>query len=96
MIQSKGFASFDAISDLKPHTFQRRDVTDNDVQIEIAYCGVCHSDIHTVKNEWGGAHYPLVPGHEIGHYQKSWLKSYAIQSRRHSRCRLQVTSSLLW
>lgn len=65
MIQSKGFASFDPKADLKPHTFERREVGDNDVQITIQYCGVCHSDIHTVRDEWGKAHHPLVPGHEI-------------------------------
>lgn len=65
MIRSKGFASFDANSPLKPHTFERRDLGDNDVLIDISYCGICHSDIHTVRNEWGGAKYPVVPGHEI-------------------------------
>ena len=46
-------------------TIERRDVTDRDVKIEISYCGVCHSDIHTVRNDWGGSKYPVVPGHEI-------------------------------
>jgi len=65
MIKSIGYAGFDATSPLKPYTFDRRNVSDNDVHIEIIYCGVCHSDLHTVRNEWGGAKYPLVPGHEI-------------------------------
>jgi uncharacterized zinc-type alcohol dehydrogenase-like protein len=53
---------------LKPMDIQRREVGDNDVKLEITYCGVCHSDIHTARNEWGGSTYPVVPGHEIiGH-----------------------------
>lgn len=53
---------------LKPMDIQRREVGDEDVKINITYCGVCHSDIHTARNEWGGSKYPVVPGHEIiGH-----------------------------
>ncbi|WP_417371653.1 NAD(P)-dependent alcohol dehydrogenase [Gelidibacter japonicus] len=53
---------------LKPMEIERRDVGDDDVKIKITYCGVCHSDIHTARNEWGGSKYPVVPGHEIiGH-----------------------------
>ena len=65
MIKAKGFAGFDATSALAFYPFERRELREHDVLIDIKYCGVCHSDIHTVKNEWGGAHYPLVPGHEI-------------------------------
>jgi len=65
MIKAKGYAGFDATSALKFYEFDRRELGDFDVYIEIKYCGVCHSDIHTVRNEWGGAKYPLVPGHEI-------------------------------
>ena len=65
MIKSHGYAGFDATSPLKPFSFNRRDVGPLDVLIDIQYCGICHSDIHTVRNEWGGAQYPLVPGHEI-------------------------------
>ncbi len=50
---------------LKPMDIQRRDVGDDDVKLDITYCGVCHSDIHTARNEWGGSTYPVVPGHEI-------------------------------
>lgn len=46
-------------------TIPRRDVADHDVQIEIAYCGICHSDLHTVRGEWGAVNFPCVPGHEI-------------------------------
>ncbi|HHX83682.1 MAG TPA: alcohol dehydrogenase catalytic domain-containing protein, partial [Pseudomonadaceae bacterium] len=50
---------------LEPMTIVRRDPGPRDVQIEITYCGVCHSDLHTVREEWGGTYYPCVPGHEI-------------------------------
>src|SRR5688572_20513060 len=53
---------------LEPLDIQRRAPGPHDVQIEIAYCGVCHSDLHTVRSEWAGTLYPSVPGHEIvGH-----------------------------
>lgn len=50
---------------LKPLDIQRREVGNDDVKIDILFCGVCHSDIHTARNEWGGSKYPVVPGHEI-------------------------------
>lgn len=50
---------------LKPLNIERRELTEKDVHIKIEYCGVCHSDIHTVRNDWGGSKYPVVPGHEI-------------------------------
>jgi alcohol dehydrogenase (NADP+) len=50
---------------LKEMNIQRRDVLDNDIEIEILYCGVCHSDLHTARNDWGFTVYPTVPGHEI-------------------------------
>src|SRR5258708_5739636 len=65
MIKCKAYAGFDATSPLKPYAFDRREVGESDVHIEIKFCGVCHSDIHSVRNEWKGAKYPLVPGHEI-------------------------------
>jgi uncharacterized zinc-type alcohol dehydrogenase-like protein len=65
MLQSFGYAASSATSPLAPLKFQRRDTGAQDVQIEIQYCGVCHSDLHTVRNEWGGAVYPCIPGHEI-------------------------------
>ena len=55
-----------AKASLIPYTFERRAPVDNDVVIEIQYCGICHTDIHQVNNEWGGSsNYPMVPGHEI-------------------------------
>ena len=65
MITSIGYAAQNAKSGLNPFKFQRRDPRPDDVVIEILYCGVCHSDIHQVRNEWGGSQYPMVPGHEI-------------------------------
>jgi uncharacterized zinc-type alcohol dehydrogenase-like protein len=65
MIPVKAYAAYDAATPLKPFDFVRQDVGNNQVQIEILYSGVCHSDIHTAKGDWGPAIYPLVPGHEI-------------------------------
>ncbi len=50
---------------LKPMDIQRRELLPNDVEIEILYCGICHSDLHSIHNDWGGSAYPMVPGHEI-------------------------------
>ena len=61
----KAWAATAATEPLTPTTIERRDVGPNDVLIEIAYAGVCHSDIHTARSEWGEAPYPLVVGHEI-------------------------------
>ena len=63
--KTKAYAAPSAKSPLEPFTFVRRDVLPNDVKIDILFCGVCHSDLHTVRDEWGGTTYPCVPGHEI-------------------------------
>ena len=65
MSETKAYAAQAATTPLTPWTFERRAPKPHDVQIEIIYCGVCHSDLHTVRNEWGGTIYPAVPGHEI-------------------------------
>ncbi len=65
MPEIKAFAAQDPKSPLAPWSLERRDPKPDDVQIEILYCGVCHSDLHTARNEWGGTVYPCVPGHEI-------------------------------
>jgi alcohol dehydrogenase (NADP+) len=65
MTRTKGYAAQDAQGLLEPWNFERRSVGPKDIQIDISYCGVCHSDIHQVRNEWGGSIYPMVPGHEI-------------------------------
>lgn len=61
----KAFAAESTTADLKEMNIERRDTTPNDVEIDILYCGVCHSDLHTARNDWGGTMYPAVPGHEI-------------------------------
>lgn len=61
----KGYAAHSKDSDLAPFSFERRDQRPDDVVIEILYCGVCHSDLHTARSDWGGTMYPVVPGHEI-------------------------------
>jgi len=65
MTTVQGYAAYSADEPLAPFSFERRDLRANDVAIDILYCGVCHSDLHTVKSEWGGTVYPCVPGHEI-------------------------------
>jgi uncharacterized zinc-type alcohol dehydrogenase-like protein len=65
MIASFGYAAQGRNTLLTPFTFERREPREHDVMIEILYCGVCHSDVHQVRDEWGGAIYPMVPGHEI-------------------------------
>jgi len=65
MTNTKAFGGLSATTPLEPLTIPRREPTPHDVQIEIKYCGVCHSDLHTVRNEWNNAVYPCVPGHEI-------------------------------
>jgi uncharacterized zinc-type alcohol dehydrogenase-like protein len=60
-----GYAAKSAKEDLVPFRFERRDARPDDVVIEILYCGVCHSDLHTARNDWGWTTYPIVPGHEV-------------------------------
>ena len=61
----RGYAAVDAHSPLAPHAFTRRALRDNDVRIDIRYCGVCHSDLHQARNDWRNTVYPCIPGHEI-------------------------------
>src|SRR5579859_3687292 len=65
MFEVSGYAAQNAKSPLAPFRFNRRDPGPHDIQIDILFCGVCHSDLHTVRNEWTNAVYPVVPGHEI-------------------------------
>jgi uncharacterized zinc-type alcohol dehydrogenase-like protein len=62
---TKAYGAQAADKPLEPITIERRAPGPHDVQVDIAYCGVCHSDLHTVRSEWGGTLYPCVPGHEI-------------------------------
>jgi len=64
-ITVKAYGAESKTADLKEMNIERRTVTSKDVEIEILYCGVCHSDLHTARNDWGGSLYPAVPGHEI-------------------------------
>ncbi len=65
MIPVNSYAAMSSNTPLEAYDFERRAVGPDDVQIDILFCGVCHSDLHQVKNEWGGSQYPMVPGHEI-------------------------------
>jgi uncharacterized zinc-type alcohol dehydrogenase-like protein len=68
MYKAKAYSAASAVAPLESDTIQRRDTTDRDVRIEILFCGVCHSDLHTVRDEWSSmmpTTYPCVPGHEI-------------------------------
>jgi alcohol dehydrogenase (NADP+) len=65
MIATRGFASHSATTSPVSFKFERRDPGPKDVAIDITFCGICHSDIHQARNEWGNAIYPMVPGHEI-------------------------------
>jgi alcohol dehydrogenase (NADP+) len=64
-MKTNAYAAQTATTPLAPFSFERRELGKHDVQIEILYCGVCHSDLHTVRGEWGSTTYPCVPGHEI-------------------------------
>lgn len=65
MTEAKGYAAQTATTPLAPWTFRRREPGPHDVQFDILYCGVCHSDLHQIRDEWGGSIFPMVPGHEI-------------------------------
>lgn len=65
MIPAKGFAALNAKAPLAPFSFERRDPREHDVVIDIKFSGICHSDIHQARDEWGGSLFPMVPGHEI-------------------------------
>jgi len=65
MSKAFGFATQDASSPLGPFQFERRDLRPDDVRIEIRYCGICHTDLHLARNDWGVTTYPCCPGHEI-------------------------------
>lgn len=65
MLKALGYAAASAKAPLAPYSFERRDPKPHDVVIDIKYCGICHTDVHQVRDEWGGAMFPMVPGHEI-------------------------------
>ena len=65
MIETRGYAVEGPEAQFAPFTFERRELGANDILVDIQYCGVCHSDIHQARGEWGNSIYPMVPGHEI-------------------------------
>lgn len=65
MTALKAYAASSKEADLKPFEINRRNITPDDIKIDILYCGVCHSDLHQVRNDWKNSQYPVVPGHEI-------------------------------
>jgi len=65
MIKSKGYVAQHSFTALKPMEFEREEPKENEIALEVMYCGVCHSDIHQVKNEWHNTVYPCMPGHEV-------------------------------
>lgn len=65
VVNVKAFGTQGPDKDLEPMNIERRNLLAKDVEIDIMYCGVCHSDLHTARNDWGGTKYPAVPGHEI-------------------------------
>ena len=65
MLSTKGYAAQSSSSPIAPFSFERREPGEHDVLLAISHCGVCHTDIHMSRDEWGGALYPMVPGHEI-------------------------------
>ncbi len=65
MIETKGYATHGPEAVFVPFSFERRDLGADDILIDIQYCGICHSDIHQAKGEWGNSTFPMVPGHEI-------------------------------
>ena len=65
MIQAQGYAAQQAKSPLHQYSFERRDPRNHDVVVDIQYCGICHTDVHQVNDEWGDSIFPMVPGHEI-------------------------------
>ncbi len=81
---TKAYGAHAADKPLESIDIERRAPGPHDVQIDIAYCGVCHSDLHTVRSEWGGTLYPCVPGHEIvGHVSAVGIRRHRLQGRRH-------------
>jgi uncharacterized zinc-type alcohol dehydrogenase-like protein len=65
MLKVSGYAARHSFTRLKPYAFEREEAGADEVQIEVLYCGVCHSDVHQAKNEWSNTVYPCVPGHEV-------------------------------
>lgn len=67
-MKTRGYAALSAKAPLQPYEFERRELGSHDVALDIAYAGICHSDIHQVAEDWGPSIFPMVPGHEIAGY----------------------------
>src|SRR5947209_6741326 len=65
MPEAKAYAVQSATSSVAPFRISRRSLGEHDIRIDITHCGICHTDIHQTRNEWGASNYPMVPGHEI-------------------------------
>src|SRR6266571_2244440 len=63
--RTPAYGAREAKAPVAPMTIERRDPGPHDVEMEILYCGICHSDVHQVKDDWGNTHFPVVPGHEV-------------------------------
>ena len=90
--KAKAYSAASETAPMASTTIARRDPTERDVQIEILFCGICHSDLHSVRNEWSefmATNYPIVPGHEIVGRVIRPVGRYQIQARRSRRGRLQ-------
>jgi len=73
MLNTKAYAALNATTPLAPFEITRREPGPHDVLIDIQYCGICHTDVHEARDEWGGSIFPMVPGHEIaGVVKKNW------------------------
>ncbi|NNB92557.1 NAD(P)-dependent alcohol dehydrogenase [Corallococcus exiguus] len=64
-MKTTGYAAHSADAPLSPYTFERRELRHNDIAMEVLYCGICHTDLHMARNDWGATRYPFVPGHEF-------------------------------
>ena len=89
MLSCTGYAAQDAKASLAPFSFERRDPGESDIEIEILFCGVCHSDLHQARNEWSNTVFPCVPGHEIvGKVKRVGAAVTSFRPGGHGRCRL--------
>ena len=88
-LPTRGYAAASARSPLAPFEFERRAAGPKDVHIDILFCGVCHSDLHQARDEWGGSLFPMVPGHEIvGRVKQVGAEVNRFSRRRPRRRRL--------
>ena len=88
-LPTRGYAAASARSPLAPFEFERRAPGPKDVHLDILFCGVCHSDLHQARDEWGGSMFPMVPGHEIiGRVKQVGRRGHPLHRRRPGRRRL--------